>query len=99
MKGELRFRECLAYPLSHWDLRLLSGHVDKAFKILLTFVAELAQNLQIWHRISDMHQILFPKSKLFGKILDKKIVRNLSEKTQKTCACAYNVIAGLLFYL
>ena len=30
MKGKLRSRECPACPLSHRDLRLLLGHVDKA---------------------------------------------------------------------
>ena len=41
------------------------------------------KNLWVWHRISDMQQILFPWE-LFGKILDQKMDRGVSEKTLKT---------------
>ena len=67
------------------------------FRVYLCFFApNLAQNLhriseiqifwflvQNWHRISDMHQILFPKVQIVGKILDQKIDRKESEKAQK----------------
>ena len=78
MKGKLRSRECPACPLSHRDLRLLLGHVDKALWAPFGF----------WR----IHDLWYRKyTKLHGNFWQVDFVsfrfsvQNLAKKIYKIC--------------
>ena len=60
-------------------------HIISDINIFLFFCTELAQKTyKIGTEFLTCTRFCFQKSKLFGKILDQKIDRNVSEKAQKT---------------